>query len=77
MIEKEIKINFEDMEMICGGWGEGYDFWLNFTGMRRIILFRTMINKYGLLNLYFSVENCYFVILIEQLNNDAKDKYFV
>jgi len=26
MIEKEIKINFEDMEMICGGWGEGYDF---------------------------------------------------
>jgi len=26
MIEKEIKINFEDMEMISGGWGEGYDF---------------------------------------------------
>lgn len=77
MIEKEIKINFEDMEMICGGSGEGYDFLLNFTGMWRIILFRTMINKYGLLNLYFSVENCYFVILLEQLNNDAKDKYFV
>jgi len=77
MIEKEIKINFEDMEMISGGWGEGYDFWLNFAGMRRIILFRTMINKYGLLNLYFSVENCYFVILIEQLNNDAKDKHFI
>ena len=33
MIEKEIKINFEDMEMICGGSGEGYDFLLNFTGM--------------------------------------------
>jgi len=26
MIEKEIKIHFEDMEMVGGGWGEGYDF---------------------------------------------------